>query len=140
MARINDLIARFAQYLDDGRFDQLQDLFRGDASFDILPAPSVLAVPLHGAEAIRAGLQGRHAAHESQGRRRHVASTATVDFVSAGLATARSYQTTVLTPKDGTQTQVLGFGVYEDRLVEDEAVWRFQSRLYLADTAPPTRG
>ena len=132
-AEIHDLLARFAQCLDAGEFDQLEGMFADDATFAVEPDPGIVPARIDGSGAIRAAFEARRASYADQAQRRHVVSTIVVDEISSDRARARSFLTIISTPANGGAIEIRGSGVYDDVFARSAQGWCFAERRLTLD-------
>jgi 3-phenylpropionate/cinnamic acid dioxygenase small subunit len=126
---IRDTIARYAHYVDGGRFDELVDLFVPDGVLEVEGESSH-----RGRDAIRAFVAGvGHDIAASTGvpRIRHHVGNVLVELEGAERARARSYFLAV------TNSGVDHWGRYRDQLVPSGGQWRFALRQVRTDGAAP---
>jgi hypothetical protein len=117
---IRELVARYAQYADRGRFDDLVALFIADGVLCIDDRE-----PLHGRAAIRAFLDATAAGLRGSGSPaliRHHVTTLTIDVTGADTATGAAYFLVV----SGAGPD--HWGLYRDRYVRLDGAWRFAER------------
>lgn len=134
-AEISDVISRYSVHIDSGEFERLQALFAEDAVFDIVPVPDpvFMKVPIRGGRAIRDALEGRYRVVIKEAQRRHVNTSTIFDELSADHAATRTFLTVLSVPKGPGGLELRGTGVYKDKLVRKDGVWRFQERLVMMD-------
>lgn len=139
IARIRDLLHRYAFFIDDGRGDEFEELFTEDAAFNALD------MRLRGRVAIRKRLVG------PSGRlRKHLPFPAVIEIRSP--TEARAWSDFIMVrlpdPDDPGRGEIYQMGRYHDRLVKEaDGRWRFAERnvfvLGLDNTAeflpPPAR-
>ena len=128
-AEISDVISRYSVHIDSGEFERLQALF------DIVPVPDpvFMKVPIRGGRAIRDALEGRYRVVIKEAQRRHVNTSTIFDELSADHAATRTFLTVLSVPKGPGGLELRGTGVYKDKLVRKDGVWRFQERLVMMD-------
>jgi 3-phenylpropionate/cinnamic acid dioxygenase small subunit len=127
--QIRETIARYAHYVDGGRFDELVDLFVPDGVLEVEGEP-----PHRGREAILAFVTGVGrdiAASTGAPRIRHHVGNVLVELEGTDLARARSYFLAV------TDAGVDHWGRYRDQLVPSGEQWRFALRQVRTDGAAP---
>jgi len=126
---IRDLVARYAQLADRGRFADLAALFTDDGVLEVNDRP-----PARGREAILALLTGASdtlaAASPTRLVRHHVASVV-VDVASPDSATASAYFLVV------TDVGPDHWGRYRDQLVQQAGRWLFRHRRVRTDGHAP---
>ena len=126
---IRELVARYAQYADRGRFEDLALLFTDDGILEVNDLP-----PTRGRAAIRAFLLGakeRLAAATTRPLIRHHVSSLTIDVDGPDAASAASYFLVV------TDAGPDHWGRYRDRFVRRDAGWRFVHRRVHTEGAMP---
>ena len=126
---IRDTIARYAAYVDVGKFDDLIALFTEDGTLEAGDLP-----PAQGRDAIRALLAGvgtRLAAAEPRPWIRHHVSTLVIDVESPQAARATSYFLAV------TARGPDHWGRYRDHLVPAADRWLFRHRRVRTDGRAP---
>jgi hypothetical protein len=126
---IRQLVARYAQCADSGRFDELVALFAGDGMLRIDDR-----APLQGRDAILAflGDTGRDlAASPASGSIRHHVTTLRIDVSSPAAATGAAY---FLVVTDGGPDH---WGRYRDRYVREGQRWLFGERRVRVDGFAP---
>jgi 3-phenylpropionate/cinnamic acid dioxygenase small subunit len=127
--QIRDTIARYAHYVDGGRFDELVELFVPDGVLEVEGE-----APHRGRDAIRAFVAGvGHDIAASTGapRIRHHVGNVLVELEGPEGARARSYFLAV------TDAGVDHWGRYRDQLVPSGEQWRFALRRVRTDGAAP---
>ncbi|MEV0194890.1 nuclear transport factor 2 family protein [Nonomuraea sp. NPDC050691] len=119
---IENLVARYAELVDDGDFAGLGALL-GDASF------VGSSGPVTGSDAIRTMFENTVIIYaDGTPRTRHVITNIIVDVDdAAGTAAARSYFT-VLQSVDGRPLEIIAAGRYRDRFLLRDKEWRFAER------------
>ncbi|HMC39629.1 MAG TPA: nuclear transport factor 2 family protein [Acidimicrobiales bacterium] len=124
---ITNLLYRYAETIDSGRFEELaEDLF-ATAEFIVAPPP---ARRLSGPEMARliASTTIRHA--DGTPRTKHVVSNPIVEIdEQEGVARCRSYYT-VFQKTDALSLQPIVAGRYDDRFRRIDGEWRFAERDY----------
>ncbi len=126
---IGNLVARYAELVDDGDFDGVADLLAdagvGDGDGSAL---------LRGRDAIAAMFRDttrRYA--DGTPRTKHVTTNLILEVdAEAGRAAARSYWT-VLQAVEGLPLQPILAGRYHDRFARSGGAWRFTERRYSID-------
>ena len=124
---ITNLLYRYAEEVDAGRFEQLVGGLFARARFVIAPPP---AEPIDGAA--MAALMARTTIRYSDGtpRTRHVITNPIVEVDEpAGVASCRSYYT-VMQQVDGAPLQPIVCGRYHDTFVRIDGEWCFGERDY----------
>jgi ketosteroid isomerase-like protein len=126
---IRETIARYAQYADSGRFDELVALFAPDGVLEVGNEP-----PLAGRDAIREYLGGVGAQLKTATTvpliRHHTASV-TIDVEGPDEARARCYFLAI------TEHGVDHWGRYRDDFVRDGEEWLFAHRRVRTDGRTP---
>ncbi|MFJ3672448.1 nuclear transport factor 2 family protein [Streptomyces sp. NPDC090106] len=119
---VQNLIARYAELVDDGDFAGLGDLL-GDAVF------TGSGGPVRGRDAIEAMFRDTLVVHaDGTPRTQHVVSNVAVEVdEEAGTALARSY-VTVLQALPDLPLQIIAAGRYHDGFSRRDGRWRFTSR------------
>jgi hypothetical protein len=126
--KIEDTIARYVRYADSGRSQDLAGLFTVDG---------VLTVgddELRGRAAIAEYLDGNKvslAASDAGGRIRHHVSSLRIDLTSRTSARATCYFLAV------TGTGPDHWGLYRDRLVDEDGGWQFAQRSAVVEGHAP---
>ena len=124
---IRRTLAEYCQFCDDGRFDELADLFTADATFHVLEKAH------QGPSQVRAFMEK---AQPPERRGRHVCSNTVIDLDGD---TARVFTDYVFVARsDGETFAIISVGRYHDRLVKDHDRWRFAERriVFLGGQAP----
>ncbi|HEY4409400.1 MAG TPA: nuclear transport factor 2 family protein [Acidimicrobiia bacterium] len=124
---ILDLYARYSVLFDTGQAEAWADLFTPDGTFLIVGGPS-----LYGRGELAPFAERRY--QDTPGIR-HIVSNVIVEPAADG-ARGSAYVVVLGGVDDGTETQILTLGGYDDRLARTEAGWRFESRTYCAWTNP----
>src|SRR5262245_12683678 len=117
---IRELVARYAQHADRGRFDDLVGLFADDGTLRIDDRE-----PLHGRAAIRAFLDATAAGlreSASSGLIRHHVTTLSIEVTGADAASGPAYCRVVCVRGPAH------WGLYRDRCVRVDGAWRFAER------------
>ena len=124
---IRRTLAQYAQFCDDGRFDDFADLFAKDATFRVLDQAH------EGRQSIKAFMEkamppekrGRHACFNSVIEVDGDTARAFTDYVFVGRA-------------DGGGFAITSVGRYHDNLVREGDRWRFAERriVFLGGDAP----
>ncbi|MCX4406069.1 MULTISPECIES: nuclear transport factor 2 family protein [unclassified Streptomyces] len=119
---VENLIARYAELVDDGDFAGLGDLL-ADATF------IGTGEPVSGSDAIEKMFQDTVIIHaDGTPRTQHVTTNVAIEVdEAAGTAISRSY-ITVLQALPGFPLQPIGGGRYHDRFERREGRWRFAER------------
>ncbi|WP_433854545.1 nuclear transport factor 2 family protein [Streptomyces kronopolitis] len=119
---VENLIARYAELVDDGDFAGLGVLL-ADATF------TGSGAPVHGREAIEQMFRDTLILHsDGTPRTHHVTSNLAIEVdEQAGTATARSYLTVFQALPD-LPLQSIAAGRYHDRFVRRDGRWRFLER------------
>ena len=124
---VTNLLYRYAELMDAGRFEDLEAELFARARFTVAPPP---ADPIDGAAmaALIIATTIRHA--DGTPRTRHVITNPIVEIDrSAGTATCRSYYT-VFQQTDRLLLQPIAAGRYHDRFSRSEGGWHFTERDY----------
>jgi 3-phenylpropionate/cinnamic acid dioxygenase small subunit len=118
---IENLIARYAELVDDGDFHGVGELlahttYRGSGE------------PLVGADAVERWFRDTVIVYpDGTPRTQHVTTNLQIELDSVDSASARSY-VTVLQAIPGSPPQVIAAGRYRDRFERYDGVWRFVER------------
>ena len=126
--QIRNLIHRYAEAVDGGRFDVLSELFAHTTlRFALGSGAPTRSVPGPEAEAMYRG--GIILYTDGTPRTRHLVTNTIIDVdEQAGRATARSYNTT-LQQAPGNPIEIIATAKYEDTFERVEGRWRFSERL-----------
>jgi len=126
---LGNLIARYAELIDEGDFDGVADLL-GEAAVGQGDSPSLLT----GRDALAALFTSTTRRYpDGTPRTKHVTTNLILDIdEEAGTAAARSYWT-VFQAVDGLPLQPILAGRYHDRFERDGQAWHFSERRYLID-------
>jgi len=129
-----NLIARYAELIDEGDFDGVADLLSA-AAVGQADSPSLLT----GRDALAALFTSTTRRYpDGTPRTRHVTTNLILEIdEEAGTAAARSYWT-VLQAVEGLPLQPILAGRYHDRFERDGTAWRFSERRYLIDLVGDT--
>lgn len=126
-AAITNVLYRYAELMDAGRFEDLEAELFGRARFTVAPPP---ARPIDGAAMMALIIRTtiRHA--DGTPRTRHVITNPIVEIDrAAGTATCRSYYT-VFQQTDTLPLQPIVAGRYHDRFGRFDGGWCFTERDY----------
>jgi 3-phenylpropionate/cinnamic acid dioxygenase small subunit len=126
--QIRNLIHRYAEAVDGGRFEVLSELFaHASLRFALGTGEAQRTMPGHAAEAMyRAGII---LYSDGTPRTRHVVTNTIIEVdEAAGRATARSYNTT-LQQVPGHPIEIIATAKYEDTFERVDGMWRFTQRL-----------
>ena len=134
---IAEVIARSSLHYDRGELDRFEALFSDNAHFEITPAPSAMAGPLRGREAIGAAFRARYAIVSQIGTRSHVVTNLMFDELTPDRARTRCYLIGISSDRKGS-VEVQATGQYQDEFVKEDGEWLFSARrLHLdLDEAP----
>ena len=134
---IAEVIARSSLHYDQGELDRFEALFSDDARFEIVPAPSAMAGPLRGREAIGRAFRERYAVVSQIGARSHVLTNLVFDELTPDRARTRCYLTGISSDRKSS-VEVQATGLYHDEFVKEDGEWLFSARrLHLdLDEAP----
>jgi hypothetical protein len=126
---LGNLIARYAELIDEGDFDGVADLL-GEAAVGQGDSPSLLT----GRDALAALFTSTTRRYpDGTPRTKHVTTNLILEIdEEAGTAAARSYWT-VFQAVDGLPLQPILAGRYHDRFERDGQAWHFSERRYLID-------
>ncbi|HUY65612.1 MAG TPA: nuclear transport factor 2 family protein [Acidimicrobiales bacterium] len=126
---LGNLIARYAELIDEGDFDGVADLL-GEAAVGQGDSPSLLT----GRDALADLFKSTTRRYpDGTPRTKHVTTNLIFEIdEEAGTAAARSYWT-VLQAVDGLPLQPILAGRYHDRFERDGPAWHFSERRYLID-------
>jgi len=126
--QIRNLIHRYAEAVDGGRFEVLSELFaHATLRFALGTGAPTRSVPGPEAEAMYRG--GIILYADGTPRTRHLVTDTIIDVdESAGRATARSYNTT-LQQAPGHPIEIIATAKYEDIFERVDGAWRFSERL-----------
>ena len=126
---LGNLIARYAELIDEGDFDGVADLL-GEAAVGQGDSPSLLT----GRDALAALFTSTTRRYpDGTPRTKHVTTNLILDIdEEAGTAAARSYWT-VFQAVEGLPLQPILAGRYHDRFERDGQAWHFSERRYLID-------
>ena len=126
--QIRNLIHRYAEAVDGGRFEYLSDLFaHATLRFALGTGAPNRSVPGPEAEAMYRG--GIILYADGTPRTRHLVTNTIIDVdEKAGRATARSYNTT-LQQAPGHGIEIIATAKYEDTFERVGTTWRFSERL-----------
>ncbi len=113
-SEIRKLLARYCQFLDDGRFDEWIDLFTDDIEF------VVMGMHKNGHEELRGFIEP---SQQADARGKHMISEPWIEIGSTEAATATTDFAWV--SKQGAIGQS---GRYHDRIVNQSGRWQFQRR------------
>lgn len=121
--QIRKLIARYAQAIDDARYDDLASLFAEDAEW-VTPEGSV-----RGPQGVRDFMSAyRRRGAASDTKTKHLATNSVID-IDGDTATALSDFIVVRSgPADGGT--VVRAGRYEDAFTKQDGEWRFAKRVH----------
>ena len=124
---IVNLLHRYAELVDQGRFSQMADELFVRTAFKVAPPPA----PLVGSREIRERFEQMVIVHgDGTPRTRHLVTNPIVDIdEGANTAASRSCYT-VLQQTEDLPLQVILAGRYHDRFVRAEGVWWFSERDY----------
>jgi 3-phenylpropionate/cinnamic acid dioxygenase small subunit len=122
---IRDVLARYCQLCDDGRFDEWARLFTDDATF------SVMGETRHGPADIQAFIE---AGMPPEVRGKHMCANTVIDLDESG-ASADAATDFVFVGRVAGKLAITQAGRYLDRLVRVGDGWRFASReiVFLGD-------
>ena len=126
--QIRNLIHRYAEAVDGGRFEVLSELFaHATLRFALGTGAPTRSVPGPEAEAMYRG--GIILYADGTPRTRHLVTDTIIDVdEGAGRATARSYNTT-LQQAPGYPIEIIATAKYEDIFERVDGAWRFSERL-----------
>ncbi len=126
--QIRNLIHRYAEAVDGGRFEVLSELFaHATLRFALGTGAPTRSVPGPEAEAMYRG--GIILYADGTPRTRHLVTDTIIDVdESASRATARSYNTT-LQQAPGHPIEIIATAKYEDIFERVDGAWRFSERL-----------
>ncbi|HEY7917394.1 MAG TPA: nuclear transport factor 2 family protein [Acidimicrobiales bacterium] len=126
---LGNLIARYAELIDEGDFDGVADLL-GEAAVGQGDSPSLLT----GRDALAALFTSTTRRYpDGTPRTKHMTTNLILEIdEEAGTAAARSYWT-VFQAVEGLALQPILAGRYHDRFERDGQAWRFSERRYLID-------
>lgn len=127
-AAIANLIASYCFAMDEGRIDDLLDLFASEGSFEIYGCNAV------GRDAILAMLRASGRAARGYGQRvrpHHIPATPLVDLLDESSATARTYVQVV------TDEGVDHCATYDDLFSVEQGRWRIARRKITVITKRP---
>src|SRR5438128_4995273 len=126
--QIHNLIHRYAEAVDRGRFEVLSELFaHATLRFALGTGAPTRSVPGPEAEAMYRG--GIILYADGTPRTRHLVNDTIIDVDEAkGTATARSYNTT-LQQVPGHGIEIIATAKYEDIFERVDGRWRFKERL-----------
>ena len=124
---ITNLLYRYAEMVDGGRFEELADELFAHAEFVVAPPP---ARRLDGRAMARLMAATTIRYEDGTPRTKHVISNPIVEVdEGAGTAACRSYYT-VLQQTGGIRLQPIVAGRYHDRFRRIDGEWRFTERDY----------
>lgn len=134
--QVFDVVARYAQLLDAGRYDRLAELFTEDVVFDTSPhpddAPADYPFPAHGRDATIAALR-RMRSRWPGTRSRHTTSNLTVVELDARRLRSLTVFTTIHT-EPGARPALHSAGHYDDVMaLDDSGFWRIRRRTVCGD-------
>ena len=126
---LGNLIARYAELIDEGDFDGVADLL-GEAAVGQGDSPSLLT----GRDALAALFTSTTRRYpDGTPRTKHMTTNLILEIdEEAGTAAARSYWT-VFQAVEGLPLQPILAGRYHDRFERDGQAWHFSERRYLID-------
>ena len=126
---LGNLIARYAELIDEGDFDGVADLL-GEAAVGERDSPSLLT----GRDALAALFTSTTRRYpDGTPRTKHMTTNLILEIdEEAGTAAARSYWT-VFQAVEGLPLQPILAGRYHDRFERDGQAWHFSERRYLID-------
>ena len=127
-----ELVARYSQALNSGRFDELEGLFAANARFLTPGREAAMPEPVVGPAAIRAAVESRYATVGTGAQMRHVIAATTIDELADHTARARSVLLLVATPRGGLPA-LRASGVYRDSFVRADGRWWFEERVLTLD-------
>jgi len=120
----HNLMARYAQFIDDGMATRVAELFAGDGCYETPTVRCVGREQVREFFAAREGMAGR--------TNRHVFANVDMRVEDAAHASARSvcieYRSDDATAAVPTETRPALVGDYLDRFVRTDAGWRFADR------------
>ena len=130
--QIRNLIHRYSEAVDQGRFEVLDELF-AFASVRTATGSGVPGAALGGGSVGAACRDGIILYADGTPRTRHLVTNTIIEVdESAGRATARSYNTT-LQQVPGRGIEIIATARYEDSFVLVDGAWRFVRRTFTAD-------
>ncbi|WP_395103935.1 nuclear transport factor 2 family protein [Actinomadura sp. SCN-SB] len=121
---IENTFHRWALAYDERDMDTMADCFAEDAVLTMTIADGDLIGPFDGREAIMGLMRDSLASQTDQ--RRHLTTNIIIHEEDATSATTESYLT-LLSVENGA-IRVLSSGKYQDRLVNEDGVWRLSKR------------
>lgn len=138
--RVQDLLARYADSLDSGRFEEWPEFFTEDCVYKIISAENFeQGLPLgvidcDSRDMLRDRIMALREANIYEDHRyRHILSTTLIKGVDGDVIRAETgYQVTRIM-RDG-ETMLFSTGCYYDRIVRDGDDYRFAERLVVFDS------
>ena len=126
--QIRNLIHRYSEAVDLGRFEVLDELF-ADATVRMAMGSGEPGAPIEGRTISRMFGGGIILYADGTPRTRHLVTNTIIDVdESSGRATARSYNTT-LQQVPGRSIEIIATARYEDTFLLVGGTWRFSDRL-----------
>jgi hypothetical protein len=126
--QIRNLIHRYSEAVDLGRFEVLDELF-ADATVRMVTGSGEPGAPIEGRTISRTFGAGIILYPDGTPRNRHLVTNTIIDVdESAGRATARSYNTT-LQQVPGRDIEIIATARYEDTFLLAGGRWRFSERV-----------
>lgn len=126
---LTELYARYTHAFDEGRADEVAELFAEDGAF-LRPG----AEPVRGRPALAAMVR---AAAERRTGNRHLVSAVVVDS-DGQAATGTAYVQVV--SMTANALGLVAAGRYDDEFVHEQGAWRFRQRLFTPFTGPELAG
>ncbi len=137
---VEQLLARYAQCIDDDRLEQWPDFFVADCDYRIVSRENAeRQLPLATLSCDSRGMlldrivSLRHANIYERHRYRHLVSSTVLGAVSAASVEARSHYAVFRTRTNGV-SEVYSVGTYDDEVVVDDGMLRFRRKLVIFDT------
>lgn len=136
---VQDMLARYADCLDEGRFEEWPEFFTEDCKYKIISAENYdQGLPLgvidcDSRDMLRDRITALREANIYEDHRyRHILSTTLIkDVDNAGFHAETSYQVTRIM-RDG-ETMLFSTGRYIDRIIEQDGTLRFSEKLVVFD-------
>jgi len=131
--QIREVIDKYAVYLDSGDFQNLPSVFSEDATYNIIPDPGILPLPLTGRKTICAALEDRYHEVQKTAQRRHLMTNVVIDDLTETSARSRTFLTVLSIPKSGKPAELRGTGIYVDGFVRIDNRWMISERVLHVD-------
>lgn len=138
--RVQDLLARYADSLDSGRFEEWPEYFTADCVYKIISAENfeqdlpLGVIDCDSRDMLRDRIMALREANIYEDHRyRHILSTTLIKSVDGNVIQAEtSYQ--VARIMRGGETMLFSTGCYHDRIVLEDGAYRFAERLVVFDS------